>query len=254
MLAGMGSTSEAVDASSAVLFDLDGVLLSTADLHRRAWGDLFTGWFAEHGIGPQYSDADYYGSIDGRPRVDGVAAVLASRGVELPLGSPTDPVDAETVWGLGNRKNAAFEALLDAGPPPPFPDTVGVLLRLLRDGKQLAVVSSSYNARHVLELAGIADAFHVVVDGQVASLAGLKGKPAPDTFEHAAAALRVRPERAVVVEDATFGVAAGKAGGFGLVVGVDRGAGADALLEAGADTVISTLAELVPPHHRWGDA
>lgn len=232
-------------SAEAVLFDLDGVLLSTSELHRRAWAELFAGWFAEHGVAPGYTDADYYAHLDGRPRYEGVQAVLASRGVELPWGDPSDGPGAATVCGLGNRKNAAFEAALEQGGPAPFPETVAVLLRLLRDGKRLAVVSSSHNARRVLTAAGIIEAFVLVVDGQVAVERHLRGKPEPDTFWYAAAALDVQRERAIVVEDATFGVAAGRAGGFGLVVGVDRGAGADALLAAGADVVVSSLEELL---------
>lgn len=234
-----------IAAAQAVLFDLDGVLLSTSELHRRAWSDLFTGWFAEHGVTPAYTDADYFAFIDGRPRYDGVQAVLASRGVELPWGDPSDGPEAATVCGLGNLKNAAFEAELDVASPPPFPETIPVLFRLLRDGAKLAVVSSSHNARRVLVGAGIIDAFEVVVDGEVAVAHGLPGKPAPDTFGYAAQAIGVEPAHAVVVEDATFGVAAGRAGGFGLVVGVDRGAGAGALFAAGADVVVTSLEELV---------
>lgn len=247
LAAGTPPVPECLAAARAVLFDLDGVLLSTSQLHREAWAELFAGWFAEHGIVPAYTEDDYFRLLDGRPRYDGVRAVLASRGVELPWGAPVDPPDADTICGLGNRKNAGFEQALAERGPRLFPDTVAVLLRLLREGKRLAVVSSSRNASAALAAAGIADAFDVVVDGQVAAEQRLAGKPAPDTFVHAAAELAVPVDQAVVVEDATFGVAAGRAGGFGLVVGVDRGAGAEALLAAGADAVVGSLAELVDP-------
>lgn len=234
-----------VGSAEAILFDLDGVLLSTSDLHRQAWAQLFGDWFTAAGITPAYTEADYFRYLDGRPRFDGVHAVLSSRGVELPWGTPADPPGVETVCGLGNRKNLAFEAALAQHPPAPFPEVVGVLLRLLRQRRRLAVVSSSRNALTVLRGAGILDAFELVADGNLAEERGLPGKPAPDIFRYAAAELGVSPGRAIVVEDATSGVAAGRSGGFGLVVGVDRGAGADDLRAAGADVVITSLTELV---------
>lgn len=239
-----GEVGARVCSAEVILFDLDGVLLSTSELHRQAWAELFSNWFAAAGITPPYREADYFRYIDGRPRFDAVQALLTSRGVDLPWGTPTDGPELETICGLGNRKNASFEAALAERAPAPFPEVVGVLLRLLRQGKQLAVVSSSRNALPVLRAAGILDAFELVMDGNLADEHDLPGKPAPDTFVHAAAALGVTPERAVVVEDATFGVAAGRAGRFGLTVGIDRGAGADALRAAGADVVVASLAEL----------
>lgn len=229
---------------SAVLFDLDGVLAPTSVLHRKAWGELFVPYLDERGADRGYSESDYYALIDGRPRFEGVAAVLESRGIRLSWGSPDDPASADTVCGLGNRKNLVFEELLAGGQLMAYPETAGMLAWLRTEGKRLAVVSSSRNAGAVLAAIGVADEFAVVVDGIVAERHGLPGKPDPATFRYAAAALGVAPECAVVVEDATFGVAAGRAGEFGLVVGVDRGAGAAALLSAGADLVVDSLAGL----------
>jgi beta-phosphoglucomutase family hydrolase len=256
-----------VAAAEAILFDLDGVLLDTAIVHRRAWADLFTAYFAQTGVSPAYTDADYLAYLDGRPRYDGVQAVLASRGVTLPWGEASDPPDRPTVCGLGNAKNQAFQAAL-AGGVTAFPETVSVLLGLLRAGHRLAVVSSSRNAQTVLAAAGLTPAFQAIVDGETAREQHLAGKPAPDLFTYAAALLQVAPTAAVVVEDALAGVAAGRAGGFGLVIGVDRsftvdlfgeyaekidsetsypisgGLAAD-LRRAGADVVIQTLSALV---------
>ncbi|MDR1386876.1 MAG: beta-phosphoglucomutase family hydrolase [Propionibacteriaceae bacterium] len=228
----------------AVLFDLDGVLAPTAELHRQAWADLFQAVFAQAGLTPPYTEADYFTHLDGRPREDGVAAVLASRGLDLPWGGPDDPPDRDSVHGLGQRKNLAFLAALHGHGVQPYPEAEAVTEALRRAGYGLAVVSSSANARPVLAAVGLADRFPLVVDGLVASRVGLAGKPAPDTFVYAARSLGLEPAQAVVVEDARSGVAAGRAGGFGLVVGVDRGAGRAALLEAGADLVVDDLTEL----------
>ena len=233
----------------AVLFDLDGVLTPTAKVHMAAWAELFNSYLgesrAEGADTSPYTDADYYAYVDGKPRYDGVRDFLASRGIELPFGAATDPSDAETICGLGNRKNDAFNAVLDRDGVEPYPGSVA-LLDLLRDlGTPLAVVSSSANAPSVLEAAGIAHRFVSVVDGRVASALELAGKPAPDTFLYAARECGSAPDRAVVVEDAVSGVAAGAAGGFLAVVGVDRGAGEEALVNAGATVVVSDLQELV---------
>jgi len=230
----------------AALFDLDGVLTPTADVHMHAWRQMFTTYFVEHDVAPAYTDADYFTYIDGKPRYDGVRAALTSRGVELPEGDPTDAPGVETVCGLGNAKNALFDRTLKDDGVVAFPGTDTLLDALAERGVAVAVVSSSQNARAVLSAAKLADRFTVVVDGKVARQAGLAGKPSPETFEHAAASLGVSAARAVVIEDAVSGVAAGRAGAFGLVVGVDRGAGAEALLEAGADDVVHDLAELLP--------
>jgi beta-phosphoglucomutase family hydrolase len=229
----------------AALFDLDGVLTPTADLHMRAWREMFSKYFAEHDVVPAYTNADYFTYIDGKPRYDGVRATLASRGILLPEGDQTDGPGAETVRGLGDVKNALFNAILDGEGVAAFPGTIALLDELADRGVKVAVVSSSLNAREVLLAAKLADRFALVVDGDFARHAHLHGKPSPETYEHAAAALDIPVARAVVIEDAVSGVAAAKAGGFGLVVGVDRGAGAQTLRAAGADVVVSDLAELV---------
>jgi HAD superfamily hydrolase (TIGR01509 family) len=213
-------------------------------LHRRAWADLFQAVFAQAGVSQPYSDRDYFVHLDGRPRQDGVAAVLASRGLELPWGEPDDPPDRDSVHGLGRRKNQAFQAALSRQGVQPYPETGAVVRALSQAGWDLAVVSSSANAGAVLAAGGLAESFPLVVDAALAARHGLAGKPAPDSFLYAARQLGLPPARAVVVEDARSGVAAGRAGGFGLVVGVDRGAGRAALLEAGADLVVDDLTEL----------
>lgn len=233
------------DDVEAVLLDLDGVLTPTAALHMRAWELMFRQYFAEHEIQPPYTDADYYAHVDGRPRYDGVRATLASRGVVLAEGTSSDPPGVQTVCGLGNAKNALVNQLLSQEGVEPYPGSVRLVDELERRGVPMAVVSSSRNTPAVLEAAGLGHRFGVVVDGVVAAAEDLPGKPAPDTFLHAARLLGVPPERAAVIEDAVSGVAAGRAGGFGLVVGVDRGAGPDALRQAGADVVVADLAELL---------
>ena len=234
------------DDYDAALFDLDGVLTPTAEVHMRAWRDLFTDYLTRRGeTGRPYVEADYFDFIDGKPRYDGVRDFLASRDITLPEGESSDTSERETVCGLGNRKNDFFAAALADEGVEPYAGSVELLDHLAAKGTQVAVVSSSRNAPAVLEAAGLADRFDVVVDGQVAADAGLPGKPAPDTFLSAARRLGVDPERAVVFEDAVSGVSAGHAGGFGLVVGVDRGVGADKLADAGADRVVTDLSELV---------
>jgi beta-phosphoglucomutase family hydrolase len=229
----------------AALFDLDGVLTPTAEVHQRAWARLFGHYLGEHCPAQPYSAADYFAYIDGKPRYDGVRSLLASRGLQLPDGAPSDGPEVATVCGLGNRKNQAFAEVLAEEGVRPYPGSVALLDELATLGVQVAVVSSSANATEVLRAAGLLSRFEVIVDGIVATEQNLPGKPAPDTFVFAATRLGVPVERAVVVEDAVSGVAAGKAGGFGLVLGVDRGAGPDVLLAAGADLVVSDLAELV---------
>lgn len=236
--------------AGAVLFDLDGVLTPTAEVHMRAWEQLFTGVLerlpghAEADRSP-YTDMDYFQHVDGRPRYEGVAAFLRSRGIDLPHGAPEDSPDEATVCGLGNRKNVLFNEILDAEGIEPYPGSVAVLDNLERLGTPVAVVTSSRNGPHVLRTAGLAERFEVLVDGSVATEQGLAGKPEPDTFRYAAELLGVEPARCAVVEDAVSGVTAGARGGFGIVVGVDRGVGADTLRQAGADVVVSDLAELL---------
>lgn len=232
-------------AFSSGLFDLDGVITPTVDVHMEAWRSMFTKFFDGHGIAPSYTDADYFAYVDGKPRQDGVRACLASRGVELPEGLLDDPPSAPTVRGLGNWKNESFLRILRDDGVSAYPGSLALIEHLESLSVAVAIVSSSRNAHAVLEAAGIGDRFAVVVDGTVAVERGLNGKPASDMFRYAAHLLGAPHDGAVVVEDAISGVAAGAAGHFGLVVGVDRGAGADALTEAGADIVVSDLAELV---------
>lgn len=238
---------EAFDASryDAVLFDLDGVLTPTVEIHKRAWRELFTGYFGEHGITPPYTDEDYFAHVDGRPRYEGVRECLASRGVHLPEGDPSDEPGTPTVCGLGNLKDAEVNRILATDGVEPYPGSVAWLDALVAGGTKVAVVSSSRNTRTVLAAARLADRFEVVVDGVRAAAEELPGKPRPDTYVQAARDLGVPVERAVVVEDAVSGAAAGRAGGFGLVVGVDRGVGPEALLAAGADLVVRDLTELM---------
>jgi len=237
-------------AYDAVLFDLDGVLTPTAEVHMHAWQSLFDALFAGWNVEPAYTERDYYEYVDGKKRYDGVAAVLRSRSVEVRWGEPSDPPDADTVCGIGNRKNAYFEAALRADGIAPYPGSLRVLDRLRAAGTPVAVVSSSKNAQEVLRTAGIRDRFGVVVDGALAERDGLASKPAPDMFLEAARMLQVEPARAAVVEDALSGVRSAAAGGFGLVLAVDRGVGADALWAAGADAVVGDLAELVETGRR----
>ena len=220
-----------------VLFDLDGVITPTAEIHEHAWGDLFAGF--------DYTEADYLAYIDGKPRYDGVRSFLASRDVVLPDGRPDDPPGDDTVSAMGNRKNALFNEILSRDGIAPYPGSMEVLDHLAAIGVPAAIVSSSKNARTVLRAAGLADRFDVVVDGIVAADAGLAGKPAPDGFLLGAEQLGTAPDRSVVVEDAVSGVAAGANGDFAIVIGVDRGAGTDALLAQGATFVVSDLDELV---------
>ena len=227
-----------------VLFDLDGVLTPTAEVHMRAWQQLFIDFFTKRGITRPYVESDYFDYIDGKPRYDGVRAMLASRSLTLAEGDPSDSPETETVCGLGNRKNVFFSAVLAEDGVQPYPGSVQLLDFLQERGIKVAVVSSSRNAPPVLEASGLAPRFEVVVDGNVAAERDLPGKPAADTFVHAAEQLGVSIERAVVFEDALSGVQAARAGGFGLVVGVDRGVGSDRLTEAGADLVVADLAEL----------
>lgn len=223
---------------AGVLFDLDGVITPTAKIHEHAWGRLFEEY--------DYTEADYLRHIDGKPRYDGVRTFLASRGVTLPEGDPGDAPGEDTVCAMGNRKNILFNEVLDRDGIAPYPASQATLDLLVAIGVPSAIVSSSKNAVPVLHAAGLADRFDVVVDGVVAADRGLAGKPAPDAYLLGAEQLGVDPRRTVVVEDATSGVAAGAAGGFAVVIGVDRGAGVDTLLDNGATFVVSDLAELLP--------
>jgi HAD superfamily hydrolase (TIGR01509 family) len=214
---------------------------------------LFRPFLEANGVEP-YSDADYFAYIDGKPRYDGVRSLLESRGIRVPEGEVTDAATADTVHGLGNRKNEAFnETLADEGVQA-YPASVAFLDAVQAAGASVAVVSSSKNAPSVLEAAGLADRFEVVVDGAVAARDGIPGKPAPDMFERAAELLGLPTEACAVVEDAESGIKAGAAGEFGIVIGVDRGVGRDALVELGADVIVDELGELIPAVERAAEA
>lgn len=225
-----------------VLFDLDGVITPTAELHEHAWGELF----ADFG----FTQDDYLTYVDGKPRYDGVRSFLASRNVTLPEGDPADPPGDDTVCAMGNRKNEVFNEILERDGIEPFPGSQKTLDLLASIGVPSAIVSSSKNAETVLRAAGLHDRFDVVIDGAVAAAAGLPGKPAPDSYLLGAQRLGVEPARTVVVEDATSGVAAGAAGNFAVVIGVDRGAGVEDLLAHGATFVVGDLAELLDGRDR----
>ena len=222
---------------AGVLFDLDGVITPTAEIHEHAWSALFAPW--------GFTQADYITYVDGKPRYDGVRSYLASQGVELPDGSPTDPAGDTTVCAMGNKKNALFTQILERDGIAPYPGSAATLDLLVAQDVPSAIVSSSRNAVPVLTAAGLGERFGVVVDGLVAADTGINGKPAPDMYLMGADRLGVSPDRTVVVEDATSGVAAGAAGDFAVVIGVDRGAGAQALLDHGATFVVSDLDELL---------
>jgi alpha,alpha-trehalase len=234
----------------AWLFDLEGVLTDTASVHAAAWKATFDGYLKviserEGSVfAPFEVDPDYYEYVDGKPRYDGVDTFLRSRGIVLRWGTPNDAPSPETVCGLGNRKNTAFNEVLRARGAEAFESSVALIRELRARGARMAVVTSSRNAEAVLAATGILSLFDARVDGNVAMEKKLTGKPAPDTFEEGARMLGVPPERAVVVEDAVSGVRAGRAGGFGLVVGVARGEDPEVLVRSGADLVVYDLAEL----------
>ncbi|MFH8933708.1 HAD family hydrolase [Streptomyces griseosporeus] len=234
------------DAIRACLFDLDGVVTRTAVVHAAAWKETFDAFLRERegpGFRP-FDDTDYDTYVDGRPRADGVRTFLASRGIELPEGTPGDPPDAGTVHGLGNRKNALLLEKIRTDGVEAYDSSVRYIEAARAHGLATAVVSSSANTADVLRSIGAEHLFDVRIDGVVAAERGLPGKPRPDTFLAAAEVLGVPPARAAVFEDALAGTDAGRAGHFGYVVGVDRTGQRDALYAHGADRVVSDLAEL----------
>jgi beta-phosphoglucomutase family hydrolase len=240
------------DDVSVCLFDLDGVLTKTAEVHAAAWKEMFDAYLRKREtitrepFAPFDAVADYDEYVDGKPRYEGVQSFLAARGIELPRGDPSDPPDAETVDGLGNRKNEIVLRIIREQGVKPYPGSVRYVRAAKEAGLHRAVVSSSTNCRDVLIAAGIEDLFEVRIDGVVAEREHLPGKPAPDTFVAGARALGATPAEAAIFEDSLAGVAAGRAGDFGFVVGVDRVGQADALRERGADVVVSDLADLLP--------
>ena len=258
------------DGVNTCLFDLDGVLTQTAKVHAAAWKQMFDEYLKARAerTGEEFvpfdKRGDYDQYVDGKPRYEGVQSFLESRGIELPRGKPTDPPDAETVDGLGNRKNALVVELIRTQGVEPYEGSVRYLHAVRDAGLRRAVVSSSTNCKDVLEAAGIEDLLEVRMDGIVAEREHIKGKPAPDTYLKAAEMLGAEPSQAAVFEDALAGVEAGRAGNFGCVVGVDRVGQADALKQHGASIVVKDLAELLdqtpngtsqfrgltPPHQR----
>jgi beta-phosphoglucomutase family hydrolase len=239
------------DHVTACLFDLDGVLTQTARVHNAAWTETFDAFLRDRSTAtgepyrPFDPGDDYNRYVDGRPRADGVRTFLASRGIALPEGEPDDPPGAETVYGIGNRKNVVLLARLRTGGVDVYPGSVAYLEAAAAAGLRRAVVSASANCREVVDAAGLTDLLEARVDGLVAREEGLRGKPHPDTFLAGARLLGVVPAQAVVFEDALAGVAAGRSGGFGYVVGVDRVGQADELRAHGADVVVSDLGDLL---------
>lgn len=231
------------DNFDAVIFDLDGVVTRTARIHAKSWKALFDEYRAKSGgqWRPFDPDRDYSRYVDGKPRHDGIRSFLAGRGVEIPYGRPDDPPEKETVCGLGNKKNIHFQKLLKQDGVEVYEGALRLIRALREQDFKTAVVSSSKNCFMVLKSADIENLFDVRVDGLISERIGLKGKPAPDIFVEAAKRLGVDPKRAVVIEDALSGVKAGRAGGFGLVIGVDRTEHGGALYEEGAHRVVKDL-------------
>ena len=228
----------------ASLFDMDGVLTDTASVHARAWKEMFDAYLATHGQ-PAFEQRDYEDYVDGKPRQDGVRDFLASRGITIPEGEPDDPPGAETIRGLGNRKNELVQQLIRDQGVDVYEGSRRFVEAVRDAGQKTAVVSSSANTEQILEAAGLSDLFDERVDGVVLAREHLPGKPAPDSFLRAAELLGVDPRDAAVYEDALAGVQAGHAGGFGLTVGVDRQGRPDELRKNGADVVVKDLADLL---------
>lgn len=231
--------------TAALLFDVDGVVTDTAKIHARAWKRTFDEVLDELGLTPPFdAEADYHRYVDGMPRFDGVRSFLQSRSIDLPEGDEDDPADALTVRGIGRRKNELLQRILAEEGIDAYPGTIALIKAARERGMPCAVVSSSANARASLRAAGVEDDFQAWVEGNRIAAEQIPGKPKPDMFLTAARDLGVPPEHAVVFEDAISGVAAGRAGGFGCVVGVDRVGQADALRANGADIVVQDLDEL----------
>jgi beta-phosphoglucomutase family hydrolase len=239
------------DRITTCLFDLDGVLTQTAKIHAQAWKQMFDeflrDWAERHGqpFEPFDRPTDYDEYVDGKPRLDGVRSFLESRGIELPMGSPDDPPEAETIHALGTRKNDLVLKLIHEQGVEPYEGSVHFVEAARDQELRRAVVSSSTNCEDVLKAAGIDHLFEARVDGVVAERKGLRGKPAPDTFLEGARMLGAGPDESAVFEDALAGVEAGRAGNFGWVVGVDRTGQSEALKARGGDVVVKDLAELL---------
>lgn len=249
----MGSSKMVItrERYDAVLFDLDGVLTATARVHATCWKRMFDAFLRRRAeatgepFRPFEIETDYRLYVDGKPRYEGVRSFLESRGIDLPFGDASDSPGDDTICALGNSKNILIAEVLATEGVDVYEGSVALVEQLLEQGIKTAVVSSSKNCAAVLDAGQIGDLFEVRVDGDVAARLGLAGKPAPDTFLAAAERLRVPPERAVVVEDAISGVQAGRAGRFGLVIGVARKGDAETLRQNGADIVVSDLGDLL---------
>jgi beta-phosphoglucomutase family hydrolase len=239
------------DTTQACLFDLDGVVTKTALVHAAAWKEMFDEflrqWSEQHGstFVPFDKVREYDQYVDGKPRLDGTRSFLKSRGIDLPEGSPDDPPTAQTVNGLSNRKNALVLEMIEKNGVQVYDGSVTYIKAVRAAGLRTAVVSSSANTVQVLQVAGLTGLFDKRIDGVVAKERGLAGKPAPDTYLAAAKDLGVTPGQAAVFEDALAGVESGRAGHFGLVVGVNRTGQAAELAAHGADIVVDDLGELL---------
>ncbi|GLW09742.1 hypothetical protein Misp01_48710 [Microtetraspora sp. NBRC 13810] len=239
------------DGVRGCLFDMDGVLTRTATVHAAAWKSMFDeflrGWAGRtgHPFVPFDAVADYDTYVDGKARLDGTRSFLDSRGISLPVGSPDDPPDARTVYALSDRKNALVQEIMDRDGVEVFPGSVRYVTAAREAGLRRAVVSASANTERVLSAAGLTGYFEARIDGVVAKRRRLAGKPAPDMYLAGAEALGLEAAEAAVFEDALAGVAAGHAGGFACVVGVDRAGQARELREHGADIVVTDLADLL---------
>jgi trehalose 6-phosphate phosphatase len=235
----------------AVILDMDGVITRSARAHAASWKRMFDEYLQQRARrgGSEYKPfddkEDYYRYVDGKPRYEGAQSFLESRGISLTYGSPDDPPDRETVCGLGNRKNRYFREYLSSHGVESYQSTVSFVKEMKQKRKRVAVISSSENAKAVLKAAGVLGLFHVIVDGVDSARLNLKGKPEPDIFLEAARRLKVSPGNAIVIEDALSGVEAGKAGGFALVIGIDRSGQNTGLRSHGADIVVSDLSEIV---------
>jgi len=232
------------------IFDLDGVVTHTAQVHSRAWKKMFdeylAEWSAKHNQeqAPFDMDTDYPIYVDGKPRYQGAQSFFESRGIELPFGDPSDPPRMETVCGLGNRKNEFYRELVETDGVGIFDPTVEFIKTLRERGQKIGLMSSSKNTRDIIRIAGLEELFDEVVDGVTAEKEGMRGKPHPDVYLRCAELLDLEPSKAFVIEDAASGVEAGSRGKFGVVVGLAHGDQAQALKDAGADVVITDPAEL----------
>lgn len=238
-----------LDTYDAAILDMDGVITQSARAHFEAWKRMFDEYLRERaaregGEFRPFTEEEYYRYVDGKPRYDGAQSFLESRGIEIPRGKPDDDPGEQTVCGLGNRKNELFLEHLDDHGADAWPHARAFVEEMKRRGKPVAVISSSRNAKAVLEGAGVIELFDAIVDGVVSDEMGLEGKPAPDIFLEAARRLHVSPEHSIVVEDARAGVEAGRAGGFGLVVGIDRSGENTGLADHGADIVVEDLSHI----------